>query len=62
MKKPQPLIIELPQMSDKCVAEMHRCLAILLAALESSYEMQLRRYHARHPRQERPERFDGEPF
>lgn len=49
-------------MSDKCVAEMHRCLGILLTALESSYEMQLRRFYARHPLQERPERFDGEPF
>lgn len=62
MKKAPPLVIELPPMSDKCVAEMHRCLGIVLAALESSYEMRLRRYYARHPQQERPERFDGEPF
>ena len=62
MKKPTPLVIELPAMSDKCVVEMHRCLGILLAALETSYEIQLRRYYARHPTYELPERFDGEPF
>jgi hypothetical protein len=62
MKKTPPLVIELPPMSDKCVAEMHRCLEVLLAALESSYDMQLRRHYARHPEQERPERFGGEPF
>ncbi len=62
MRKTTPLVIELPPMSDKCVAEMHRCLGILLAALESSYEMQLRRYYARHLQQEKPARFGGEPF
>ena len=62
MKSTPPLVIELPPMSDKCVVEMHRCLGILLAALETSYEMQLRRYYARHPTYERPERFDGESF
>ena len=41
-------------MSDQWVAEMHRCLGILLARLESSYEMQLRRYHPRYPQQEQP--------
>ncbi|OEZ63877.1 MULTISPECIES: hypothetical protein [unclassified Duganella] len=62
MKKLPPLVIELPRMSDKCVVEMHRCLGILLAALETNYEMQLRRYYTRHPQHERPERFGGEPF
>lgn len=49
-------------MSDQCVAEMHRCLGVLLAALETSYETQLRRYYARRPPQELPARFGGEPF
>ena len=47
---------------EMAVAEMHRCLGILLAALASSYDLQLRRHHARHPEHERPERFGGEPF
>lgn len=49
-------------MSDKGVFELHRCLEILLAALESSYELQLRRYYERHPQHERPARFEREPF
>ena len=49
-------------MSDKSVLEIHRCLGALLEALESSYELQLRRYYDRHPQQERPAKFDAEPF
>lgn len=62
MKRKPPLLIELPPMSDKTVFEMHRCLGIVLAALESSHELQLRRYYDRHPQHERPARFEGEPF
>ncbi len=62
MKRQPPLVIDLPLMSDKSVFEMHRCLGILLAALESSYELQLRSYYDRNPQLERPARFQGEPF
>lgn len=63
MKKPShPLIIELPPMSDQYVAEIHRCMGILIAALATSYEMQLRRHYARRPSHELPARFGGEPF
>lgn len=62
MNRQLPLVIHLPPMSDKSVVEIHRCLRVLLEALESSYELQLRRYYDRHPQHERPAKFDGEPF
>ncbi len=62
MKKQPPLVIHLPPMSDKSVFEIHRCLGVLIAALESSYELQLRRYYDRQPQLKRPAKFDGEPF
>ncbi len=62
MKRQPPLVIDLPPMSDKTVFEMHHCLGILLATLESSYELQLGRYYDRHPQHERPARFESEPF
>jgi len=62
MNRQLPLVIHLPPMSDKTVVEIHRCLGTLLAALESSYELQLRRYYDRHPQYERPAKLGDEPF
>ncbi|GEM_PF-4548324 len=62
MRKQPPLVIHLPPMSDQCIVEIHRCLGALLEALESSHELQLRRYYDRHPQYKRPAKFDGEPF
>lgn len=62
MRKQPPLVIHLPPMSDKSVFEIHRGLGVLIAALESSYELQLRRYYDSHPQLKRPAKFDGEPF
>lgn len=62
MDRPPPLAIHLPPMSDKSVAEVHRCLGALIDAFESSYALQLWRYYDRKPQHERPARFNDEPF
>lgn len=62
MKRQPPLVIQLPSVSDKNAAEIYSCLETLTEAFASSYALQLRRYYDRHPQQERPARFDGEPF
>ena len=62
MNRQPPLVIHLPPVSDKNAAAIYSCLETLTEAFASSYALQLRRYYDRLPQEQRPARFDGEPF